>query len=86
MKAEIYRCGYCGDVTDEVGNPLEGYIREDVMNLIESDKNVETIQTHGECCVYNEMMKEEQRRMVQVSREMAIDAGYPEMEGRWIKW
>ena len=38
MKITVYRCGYCGDVTDETGTPLVGMIREDVISLIETKK------------------------------------------------
>lgn len=80
---KIYRCGYCGDVTNNLGAPLTGNFREKVIELIESNKNIEVEQTHGDCCSH-EWCDEPQ--MVQVTRDMAIDAGDRSMEGRWIEW
>lgn len=82
-KGKIYRCGYCGDVTDILGRPLDGMIREDVINLIESEKNIEVEKVHGDCCAYE---REERREWVQVTRDMAIDAGDRNLEGEWVKW
>ena len=79
----VYRCGYCGDVTDEMGTPLEGMIREDVINLIETKKETQVHQTHGECCQWE---WEERRQWVQVTKDMAIDAGDRNLEGQWVKW
>jgi len=40
----------------------------------------------NECFVCLTDSKEEDRQEVQVTREMAMDAGDPGMEGTWIKW
>jgi hypothetical protein len=43
----------------------------------------------GVCLVYLEDLRREEHQhaeMVQVTREMAHDAGFPEMEGTWINW
>lgn len=39
-----------------------------------------------ECVIYSSDFQEQERQDVQVTREMAIDAGDPSMEGAWIKW
>lgn len=83
MNSKVYRCGYCGDVTDENGIPLDGEPRQRVINLLETYGDSRTHKTHGSCCQHE---WEEQRRWVQVTREMAHDAGDPNMEGAWVKW
>jgi len=39
-----------------------------------------------ECIIYLTDFQEPERQDVQVTREMAMDAGDPSMEGAWIKW
>lgn len=36
--------------------------------------------------IENRVMQEQERQMVTVTREMAMDAGCPEIEGARIKW
>ena len=36
--------------------------------------------------IENSVMQEQEREMVTVTREMAMDAGCPEMEGARIQW
>lgn len=67
----LYRCGYCGGCTDKDGNPIDWY--EDIgWDTAE--------QTQGLCCAVRD------RPTITVTREMAMDAECPEMEGRSIQW
>jgi pyruvate-formate lyase-activating enzyme len=86
MYSKIHRCGWCGNPTTKDGVPLEGEDRERTIAVLEKYGDYRTHKEHGECCVYDEMMRQEQSRMVQVTREMAHDAGMPEIEGSWTKW
>lgn len=72
---KLYRCGYCGSPTDEHGTPL------DFNDIDQSlDWNLAEL-THGICCAYNFQPKYEQ-----VTKEMAMDAGFPELEGTMVLW
>ena len=45
------------------------------------------IETCIECIIYiQEAECESQRQMVQVTRDMAIDAGDRSLEGQWVEW
>ena len=70
-----FRCGWCGQPTDKDGQvlPLETI---KAMN-VDWDK---AEQTHGDCC-----RQEHETSRMQVTREMAMDAGEPDMEGMWIE-
>jgi hypothetical protein len=76
---KCYRCGWCGQPTKENGEPLELW-QIAVMDPFVDWENV-TGQTNGYCCQHQNEMQQ-----VQVTREMAMDAGEPEMEGMWINW
>lgn len=65
----LYRCGYCGRPTDSEGSPLQ--------EVPQCDGWDEAWQTHGTCCV-----GENPQRQAFVSKEMAIDAGDPSLEGQ----
>lgn len=86
MNSKLYRCGYCGQPVDNEGNPLKGEVRERVISLLKTYGDSHTYEEHGECCVYDEMQRQEQQRYVRVTRDMAIDAGMPELEGQRVKW
>lgn len=72
-----YRCGWCGAPCQENGECLNP---EEYKNWTDEDwNNVEKV--HGECCI------EEQNKIanrMQVTRDMAIDAGDPSLEGQYI--
>ena len=71
---KCYRCGYCGRPTDENGVAM--------IELPSDMTGYETADTtHGDCCRY-----EQEREMVQVTREMAMDAQDMRLEGQWIEW
>lgn len=74
---KCYRCGWCGQPTTEDGEELS-------LELIKSmnvDWNTaESVQ--GDCC----RAEHEHRQQVEVSREMAMDAGMPELEGMMVDW
>jgi hypothetical protein len=74
-----FRCGWCGLQCDRHGNPLTEEQIAAISPFIDCDK-VELV--NGYCCA------EEQNRqhMVQVTRDMAIDAGDRSLEGQWIPW
>ena len=86
MNSKMYMCGYCGKPVNDKAEPLEGESLQKAIRILEKYGDYRTHQEHGECCVYDEMMRQEQSRMVQVTREMAHDAGMPEIEGSWTKW
>lgn len=75
---KCYRCGYCGQQADEQGNVLALW-QVAVLNPFVDWENAEQVQ--GECC-----RGEQERQMMQVTREMAMDACEPEMEGMWVEW
>lgn len=84
MNSKIYRCGWCGNVTDKKGKVLIGDIRQRTINTIQKyDKRLSphTSDVNGYCCPYGN--EEEQRR---VTREMALDAGDPSLEGEIYNW
>lgn len=64
-------CGYCGQPTDETGEPL-------ALENIPVDK---AEMVHGLCCA-GQAQYESERRMVTL--EMAMDAGNPGLEGYMI--
>jgi len=78
MCMKCYRCGYCGNPCDIDGRVLEMW-QIAVLNPFVDWNNADLV--YGECCAYEQ---EEDRR--QVTREMAMDAGSPEMEGMYIRW
>lgn len=69
-KTGIYSCGYCGSPCADDGSAYGGFIPEDY------DPNNYT-NIHGLCCL------QEQNQMC-VTRDMAIDAGDPDLEGTLI--
>jgi len=71
---KCYRCGYCGQPTDENGNVLS----IDEINAMEVDWDTAEL-VEGYCCYYELQEQEHQQR---ITRDMALDAGYPEMEGQ----
>lgn len=70
---KCYRCGYCGTPTDEFGTVL--LIPTDGVDYDKAE------QTNGDCCGY-----EGQPEMVQVTRDMAMDAQDMSLEGQWVQW
>ena len=76
----IYRCGWCGLPTDKDGQPLE----VDPTEYLEKHKDAECKNTQGYCCPNGD--ESQQRQRVQITREMALDAGMPELEGQWTEW
>lgn len=76
---KCFRCGYCGQPCNNRGTPQAPWqiaVIEPFVNWDEAE------QVHGLCCLEREMYESQ----VQVTREMALDAGVPEMEGTWINW
>lgn len=68
-----YKCGYCGQPTTGLGRVLS----LDEINA-QSDKWTDEELVHGDCCS-NQAQHEEESRIV--TREMAMDAGDPSLEG-----
>ena len=74
--SELHRCGYCGQPTDKDGRVLS---EAEVKAIDANDTRWNTAdQTHGECC-REQAAYEESVRVV--TKEMAIDAGNPDLEG-----
>ncbi len=76
-----HRCGYCGNPCNEEGEPIELSIEEIESDIIEWD-GAEQVQ--GLCCAYQALGMEPE--MVQITREMAMDAQDLSLEGQWIEW
>ena len=72
-----YRCGWCGQPTDEDGNPLS--IEECEKLTEEQLNNAEMV--HGDCCRAEQMYNANSMRVI---RDMAIDAGDMSLEGEYI--
>lgn len=67
-----FRCGWCGMPCGSDGEPMG------------DDAPVTTGKTkhlNGTCCPNGD-----EPPLVQVIHEMALDAGEPDMEGRWVPW
>lgn len=74
MTDKLYRCGYCGSPTDELGEPIH-------YTKIDQSKDWDSAElTHGLCCAFNFDPKYRE-----ITREMAMDAGLPEIEGMMIR-
>jgi hypothetical protein len=71
----FFRCGCCGQATDESGMNLSF----DEVKSMNVDWNKAEM-TNGNCCATSE----QEIYMRQVTREMALDAGCPEIEGTLI--
>jgi len=69
---KYFRCGYCGQPINENGDPLT----IDEINAASVDWNTTEL-NHGNCCLQSQA--EEQSRTV--TREMAMDACDPSLEG-----
>ena len=80
MNSKIYRCGWCGCPTDESGRNLNGITFARVVAIIEKYGDGHTEKTHGDCCIREQTEPEAQY----VTRDMAIDAGDPSLEGQRI--
>lgn len=70
IEVENYCCGWCGQPTDSEGYPLRevpmGYKLEEAENL------------QGYCCIPQVEYTQERRT---ITKDMASDAGMPEIEG-----
>ena len=74
---KTYRCGYCGTPTDEGGTPVS---LEKCKELTDEQLNSAEL-VHGWCCY-----EEQQDNRVVVTRDMALDACDPSLEGQIINW
>lgn len=79
MNSKIYRCGWCGHPTDKEGNCLQDESLSKAIRIIETYGDGHTDKVNGWCCPNGD----EPQRM-QVTRDMAIDAQDPSLEGQWI--
>ena len=80
MNSKIYRCGYCGSITDKNGNTVDSVTFQRVVDIIGLYGDGHTEKTQGWCCAYEEQSK----RQYRVTRDMAIDAGDLSLEGEII--
>lgn len=76
---KIYRCGHCGTPTDENGVPLTGEEFKRVTSIIDEIGDSKTELLHGDCCINDPYYNR-----IQVTRDMALDAQDPSLEGEWI--
>ena len=83
MNSKIYRCGWCGNPTDADGNELVGDSFKRVIQIFLTypDNNSHTSLTPGHCCRWKEEGHEER---MQITRDMAIDAGDLNLEGQFL--
>lgn len=81
MNSKIYRCGWCGTPTNLNGETLSGEAFKKAVKILENYGDNKTHKTHGDCCI-NEQMQASQINYV--TRDMAIDAGDPSLEGQRI--
>lgn len=74
--SELYRCGWCGQPTEQDGTVLT----MSQIGLVSDIARWDTAESvHGECCA-----QREQESCDRVTREMAMDACDPSLEGmRW---
>ncbi len=84
MNSKIYRCGWCGLPTDQNGTNLTDEPFKKAIRIFRKYGDCHTEKTHGDCC-RNEQGSENDK-MVQITRDMAIDAGDRGLEGQWIRW
>jgi len=84
MNSNIFRCGNCGQPTAANGVVLPKTDFKRVVSIIEQYGDYRTIKVHGECCYTGGRQNRQEYR--RVTRDMAIDAGMPELEGQRIKW
>jgi len=78
---KVYRCGYCGQPTNSDGVPLS----LDECNAITEDDLKEATLVHGMCCAKEWCDNIPEKRIINVTRDMAIDAGDLSLEGEeWI--
>lgn len=76
--SELYRCGWCGQPTNKDGDVLTMSQIGLVSDLARWD-GAESV--HGECC--RESNEPRDRREI-CTRDMAIDACDPSLEGQWV--
>ncbi len=69
---KLYMCGWCGQPTNQDGDPLP--LHE--INALKADWNKAEL-LDGLCCLRGPQQEQERR----VTREMAMDAGDPSIEG-----
>ncbi len=50
MRANIFRCGWCGSPSQRNGKPLEHIDREKVIRIIEKYGDYRTVKVNGWCC------------------------------------
>ena len=79
MNSKLYRCGWCGLPVQQDGNMLDG--TEKAIKIIEKYGDRKTHKVNGWCCPSGDGSQR-----VIVSREMALDAGDPSLEGQEINW
>jgi len=80
---KIYRCGNCGSFISEDGSSLSKEEFKKIKKIVEEIGDSKTELIHGDCCARDFHRIEEFNRM-QVTKEMALDAGDPNLEGTWI--
>jgi len=76
MSVQCYRCGYCGAPVSKDGEPLTvNEINKMESEGVDWDK---AEQEHGLCCLESQNLE---RQGEYVTRDMALDAGDPSLEG-----
>lgn len=81
----IYRCGWCGFPVDRDGSQLHGVgTPAEANDYLAAHHGAREEHVNGFCCPGGD--EQGQRDRMQVSREMAIDAGDRSLEGMWIDW
>ena len=76
---KCYRCGWCGTVTDHNGVPWEHLWQILIIASVSNLDQAEQVQ--GDCC-RGEYEYQDQGQYI--TRDMAIDAGDPSLEGTYF--
>jgi hypothetical protein len=79
---KIHRCGWCGHPTDQDGDPIQ----LDPGAYLRAHADVDEVLVDGACCPGGDQQGAPEHTRIQVTREMAIDAGDRSLEGMWIDW
>jgi hypothetical protein len=83
MNSKIYRCGWCGYPTDKDGNTLHDEPFEKAKKIIDTYGDGEhTHLVNGSCCPNGNYEPE----YIRVTRDMALDAQDPSLEGELWRW
>lgn len=50
MNCHIYRCGWCGNIVDEIGEPLGRKQWEKAVRIFDTHGHYRAVKINGNCC------------------------------------